>query len=193
MSNSASMLILMIVFSLSVGQSTVESQDSLLKLLSDMNELANRGDSSTSNGTSSPNIDFSGIALTALSVASGLITVISFLDRVLIPQPTTAEDTLRIVEKLADSLRPDVEGQFKAAEDTISRALHDMSVMPIGNPTEFQTLLWLERARYLDGDIILLMDGLLGQQVAGGDLLENIKDKLKVGYIETSFILVNNR
>ena len=155
--------------------------DNFLQLLSQMSELAEMKDTSPTNSNSSaPNIDFSGIALTALSVASGLITVISFLDRVLIPQPTTAEDTLRIVEKLADSLRPDVEGQFKDAEDTISRALHDMSVMPIGNPSELQTLLWLEKARYLDGDIILLMDGLLGQQVAGGDLLENIKDKLRV-------------
>ena len=79
--------------------------DNFLQLLSPMSELAEMKNTSPTNSNSSaPNIDFSEIALAALSVASGLITVISFLDRVLIPQPTTAEDTLRIVEKLADSL-----------------------------------------------------------------------------------------
>jgi hypothetical protein len=55
-----------------------------------------------------------------------------------------------------------------------------MSVMTTNNASDFQTLWWLDRARFLDGDIILLMEGLLGQQIAGSDLMDNIQDNLKV-------------
>ena len=48
--------------------------------------------------------------------------------------------------------------------------------------SELQKLLWLERARHLNGDIILLMEGLLGQPVAGADLMKNIKELFKVNY-----------
>lgn len=135
----------------------------------------------------SPQIDVGGNVLTAISVTSAVLTVLEAIDRRILPQPTTAEDILDGVRKLEDLIRPNDEGHYKKAEDSISRALYDMGVMMSGvgrqglvEATEFQELLWLERARLIDGNIILLMEGLLGQQVAGADLMENIQDVLKV-------------
>lgn len=191
-----------LVLLICVGPRTVTSQDAIFNSLDyNTTELAskqpapapapdpNQPAPQPNAGTQIIN-QLGGIALTSIAVSSGLLTIFDYLNRFIAPS-TTAQDTLDLVRRLTDALRPDVEGQFKAAEDTISRALHDMATMVDTNPTEFQRLLWLERTRLLDGDIILLLEGLLGQQVAGGDLMENIKDKLQVQYRFNIFITTN--
>lgn len=172
-----------LVFLIFASQKTVSSEDS--------NKLNNQlisKQSSPGNITSGDAIlaTAASTTLTGIALFAGLFTIYDFVNRQIDPS-TTADDTLNLVKRLTDALRPDVEGQFKAAEDTISRALHDMTTMTVDNPTEFQRLLWLERTRLLDGDVILLLEGLLGQQVAGGDLMENIKDKLEVCEFEMVF------
>ncbi len=127
--------------------------------------------------------ELGGIALTTIAVSSGLLTIFDAFERRVLPQPTTAQDTLEIVRRLEDLARPNDESQYKNAEDTISRALHDMNVMTTGNASEFQRLLWLERTRLIDNDVVLLQEGLLGQQITGVDLLQNIKENLKVGNV----------
>lgn len=173
-----------LVFLIFVSQKTVFSEDPIIKI----NELISK-QSDQSNSTNNDIIQaaLGSTTLTGIALLAGIVTIYSFFRQEIDP-PTTAEDTLALVKQLADGLRPDVEGQFKAAEDTISRALHDMTTMTIDNPTEFQRLLWLERTRLLDGDVILLLEGLLGQQVAGGDLMENVKDKLEV-YVDTQWFI----
>nr|SVE85745.1 EOG090X0D00 [Daphnia pulicaria] len=123
---------------------------------------------------------------TTIGIAASLITIAEVINRRILPQPTTLLDTLDIVRRLEDLVIPDDGRQYKDAEDTILRGLYDMSVMTTNNSSEFQTLWWLDRARYLDGEIILLMEGLLGQQVAGSDLMDNIQDNLKCDAIQIS-------
>lgn len=121
------------------------------------------------------------LALTAISVSAGLITIYNQFEQRVLPQPTTAQDTLEIVRRLEDLARPNDEEQYKHVEDTILRALNDMlSIPPTGNFTELQRILWLERARFIDSDVILLLEGLLGRPVAGVDLMNNIKENLRV-------------
>lgn len=159
-----------------ISQKTVFSDDSIIS-----NELtSSKQFGNLSSGDAFATI-FGTTTLSGIGFFAGVFTIYSFLRNELDPS-TTPQETLELVKRLTDALRPDVEGQFKAAEDTISRALHDMTTMTVDNPSEFQRLLWLERTRLLDGDVILLLEGLLGQQVAGGDLMENIKDKLEVCY-----------
>lgn len=125
---------------------------------------------------------------TTIGIAASLITIAEVINRRILPQPTTLLDTLDVVRRLEDLVIPDDGRQYKDAEDTILRGLYDMSVMTTNNSSEFQTLWWLDRARYLDGEIILLMEGLLGQQIAGSDLMDNIQDNLKVDN-QLSFLL----
>nr|CAH0103909.1 unnamed protein product [Daphnia galeata] len=122
-----------------------------------------------------------------LALLDGLFTIQEAIEEYILPRPETEEDTLKIVKRLEDWIRPkmyDV-SQYKTTEDAISRALFDMlgstsdSRKSSASFSELQKLLWLERARHLDGDIILLMEGLLGQPVAGADLMKNIKENFK--------------
>jgi hypothetical protein len=68
--------------------------------------------------------------------------------------------------------------QYKTTEDAISRALFDMlgstsdDRKSSASFSELQKLLWLERARHLNGAITLLMNGFLGHPVAGVDLMK---------------------
>ncbi|KAI9552507.1 hypothetical protein GHT06_022873 [Daphnia sinensis] len=123
---------------------------------------------------------------TAIGIAASLITIAEVINRRILPQPTTLLDALDVVRKLEDLAIPDDGRQYKDAEDTILRALYDMTVMTTNNASELQTLWWLDRARYLDGDIVLLMEGLLGQQLAGSDLMDNVQDNLKCDAIQIS-------
>lgn len=164
------------VFFIFIGQEAVFSEN-LTKINS--KQLSKQSDQLNLTSTNvfskiSRQTTVSGIILLAR-----LISISNFLNRRINPS-TTADDNLKLVRRLTDSLRPDIEAQFKVAEDTVSRALYDMITMTVQSPTELQRLLWLERARLLDGDLILLLEGLLGQQVTGGDLMENIKDKFEV-------------
>ena len=95
---------------------------------------------------------------------------------------------MKIFKRLEDWIRPktyDV-SQYKTTQDAISRALFDMlgstsdSRKNSASFSELQKLLWLERARHLISDIILLMEGLLGQPVAGADVMKNIKEHFNV-------------
>ncbi|KZS02863.1 Uncharacterized protein APZ42_034531 [Daphnia magna] len=134
-----------------------------------------------------PPFDVGGNLLSAISILSRVFNVLEAIDRRILPQPMTALNILDGVRKLEDLIRPNYEGQYKKAEDSISRALYDMGLIKSGagsqgpaKAAQFQQFLWLERARLIDGNIILLMEGLLGQQVAAGaDLMENIQDGLK--------------
>ncbi len=86
----------------------------------------------------------------------------------------------RLLEKL---IRPNDESQYKKVEDAISRALFDVEMSggrKRSGASEFQKLMWLERARHLNGEIVLLVEGLLGESVAGADLMNNIKENPKV-------------
>ena len=123
-----------------------------------------------------------------LALLDGLFTIQEAIEEYILPRPETEEDTLKIVKRLEDSIRPNMYdvSQYKTTEDAISRALFDMlgstsdDRKSSASFSELQKLLWLERARHLDGDIILLMEGLLGQPVAGADLMKNIKEHFKV-------------
>ena len=188
------------------GGTELFKQDAATNNETDANAIANPETNSTTNpetnlttnpdtnsatnpdsADASPPITVGGNILTAISVTSAVLTVLEAIDRRILPQPTTDKDILDGVRRLEDLVRPNDEGQYKNAEDTISRALYDMGVMNSGvgrqgsiESSEFQELLWLERARLIDGNIILLMEGLLGQPVAGADLMENIQSDLKV-------------
>ena len=123
-----------------------------------------------------------------LALLDGLFTIQEAIEEYILPRPETEEDTIKIVKRLEDSIRPNMYdvSQYKTTEDAISRALFDMlgstsdDRKSSASFSELQKLLWLERARHLDGDIILLMEGLLGQPVAGADLMKNIKENFKV-------------
>ncbi|XP_057380848.1 uncharacterized protein LOC130703374 [Daphnia carinata] len=156
----------------------VSSQDFGLKLFA--NEMSvSRG--SPNNQTNPVETIF-----TTIGIAASLITIAEVINRRILPQPTTLLDALDVVRKLEDLAIPDDGRQYKDAEDTILRALYDMTVMTTNNASELQTLWWLDRARYLDGDIVLLMEGLLGQQLAGSDLMDNVQDNLKCDAIQIS-------
>jgi hypothetical protein len=127
-----------------------------------------------------------------LALLDGLFTFQEAIEEYILPRPETEEDTLKIDKRLElwklDWIHPktyDV-SQYKTTEDAISRALFDMlgstsdDRKSSASFSELQKLLWLERARHLNGDIILLMEGLLGQPVAGADLIKNIKEHFKV-------------
>ena len=61
--------------------------------------------------------------------------------------------------------------------------LRSTTTESISDGADVQTILWrLERARLVDSEVILLMDGLLGRSVASVDLMKNIKVNLKVMY-----------
>ena len=123
-----------------------------------------------------------------LALLDGLFTIQEAIEEYILPRPETEEDTLKIVKRLEDSIRPNMYdvSQYKTTEDAISRALFDMlgstsdDRKSSASFSELQKLLRLERARHLDGVIILLMEGLLGQPVAGADLMKNIKEHFKV-------------
>ena len=122
---------------------------------------------------------------TVLALMDGLFTIQEAIEEYVLPQSKTEENILDIVNRLEDLIRPNDESQYKKAEDAILRALFDMGTSLDGRKSsiaasEFQKLLWLERARRLDGDVILVMEGLLGQPVAGADLMKNIKVNSKV-------------
>ncbi|XP_046444720.1 uncharacterized protein LOC124194530 [Daphnia pulex] len=158
--------------------SVVLSEDSAVSMLDNYVHLArDQGNNRTNNVET---------IFTAIGIAASLITIAEVINRRILPQPTTLLDTLDVVRRLEDLVIPDDGRQYKDAEDTILRGLYDMSVMTTNNSSEFQTLWWLDRARYLDGEIILLMEGLLGQQVAGSDLMDNIQDNLKCDAIQIS-------
>jgi hypothetical protein len=160
--------------------SVVLSEDSAVSMLDNYVHLArDQGNNRTNNVET---------IFTTIGIAASLITIAEVINRRILPQPTTLLDTLDVVRRLEDLVIPDDGRQYKDAEDTILRGLYDMSVMTTNNSSEFQTLWWLDRARYLDGEIILLMEGLLGQQIAGSDLMDNIQDNLKVDN-QLSFLL----
>jgi hypothetical protein len=119
-----------------------------------------------------------------LSMVDALFTIQELIEDRVLPQPKTEEDILEIVKRLLEKLiHPNDESQYKKVEDVISRALFDVEMSggrTNGGASEFQKLMWLERARHLNGEIILLMEGLLGESVAGADLMNNIKENLKV-------------
>ena len=190
-----------IVLLICTGQRTISSQDPLLtNSLSDEAILSGKQETDPSpeaTPTAAPTSnlvanDLGGIALTSLALTAGLLTIFDAIDRRILPQPTTAEDTLEIVRRLEDLARPNDEAQYKHVEDTISRALHDMNVMTTGNASEFQRLVWLERTRLIDNDVVLLQEGLLGRQITSVDLMQNIKEHLKVNFINI-FIFMEGR
>jgi hypothetical protein len=119
-----------------------------------------------------------------LAMVDALFTIQELIEERVLPQPKTEEDILEIVKRLLEKLiHPNDESQYKKVEDVISRALFDVEMSggrTNGGDSEFQKLMWLERARHLNGEIILLMEGLLGESVAGADLMDNIKENLKV-------------
>jgi hypothetical protein len=119
-----------------------------------------------------------------LKMVDGLVAIQELIEDRILPQPKTDEDILEIVKRLLEKfIRPNDESQYKKVEDVISRALFDVEMSggrTNGGASEFQKLMWLERARHLNGEIILLMEGLLGESVAGADLMDNIKENLKV-------------
>jgi hypothetical protein len=119
-----------------------------------------------------------------LSMVDALFTIQELIEERVLPQPKTEEDILEIVKRLLEKLiHPNDESQYKKVEDVISRALFDVEMSggrTNGGASEFQKLMWLERARHLNGEIILLMEGLLGESVAGADLMNIIKENLKV-------------
>ena len=118
-----------------------------------------------------------------LALLDGLFTFQEAIEEYILPRPETEEDTIKIVKRLEDSIRPNMYdvSQYKTTEDAISRALFDMlgstsdDRKSSASFSELQKLLRLERARHLDGVIILL-----GQPVAGADLMKNIKQHFKV-------------
>jgi len=119
----------------------------------------------------------------ALSILDGLFTIQELIEEHILPHPKTEADILEIVKRLEKLIRSNDESQYKKVEDAISRALFDVKMSDgrkSDSASEFQKLMWLERARQLNGDIILLMEGLLGQSVAGDDLMNNIKENLQV-------------
>jgi hypothetical protein len=123
-------------------------------------------------------------AIIGLEMVDGLFAIQELIEDRILPQPKTDEDILEIVKRLLEKfIRPNDESQYKKVEDVISRALFDVEMSggrTNGGDSEFQKLMWLERARHLNGEIILLMEGLLGESVAGADLMDNIKENLKV-------------
>ena len=130
--------------------------------------------------------DYSGIAVTVVVVIGNTLIIKDAFERALLPQPTTKEETFEIVKRVEDLSRPNDEPQYKHTEDVISRALNDLrstTTESISDGADVQTILWrLERARLVDSEVILLMDGLLGRSVASVDLMKNIKVNLKVMY-----------
>jgi hypothetical protein len=63
-----------------------------------------------------------------LALLDGLFTIQEAIEEYILPRPETEEDTLKIVKRLEDWIRPkmyDV-SQYKTTEDAISRALFDM-------------------------------------------------------------------
>lgn len=164
--------ILVVLFCTAQKVTVVFSQDFSLKLYTDGASVARGQQNNQTNPVET--------IFTAIGIAAALITIAEVINRRILPQPTTLLDTLDVVRKLEDLAIPDDGRQYKDAEDTILRSLYDMSVMTTNNASQLQTLWWLDRARYLDGDIVLLMEGLLGQQLAGSDLMDNIQDNLKV-------------
>jgi hypothetical protein len=123
-------------------------------------------------------------AIIGLEMVDGLFAIQELIEDRILPQPKTDEDILEIVKRLLEKfIRPNDESQYKKVEDVISRALFDVEMSggrTNGGASDFQKLMWLERARHLNGEIILLMEGLLGESVAGADLMDNIKENLKV-------------
>lgn len=122
-----------------------------------------------------------------LELLDGSFAIIDAIQDWILPQPTTEDDLLDGVKRLEDLIRPDEGSQYKKAEDAISRALFDVAVVQhvsANGISELQKLLWLERARLLNGEIVLLMEGLLGQPVTGSDLSGNIQEKKKCNVTE---------
>lgn len=146
------------------------------------------------------------VILTAIATLASLTTLYESVYRRVGPQDTTPDDILEAVKRMESQMRRgDSQGQFKMAEDTLTRAQHDMSILgnrPIGKRqgaaageqddggdliAEFQRLLWLERAREIDGNMIVIMKGLLGQQAGGVDLMEAISrstDVTLISYVQ---------
>lgn len=121
------------------------------------------------------------IAEITLSLLDGLFSIADTIEDRILPQPRTEEDILDGVKRLEDLTRPDDQSQYKNVEDGVMRALIDLHVMEEDVTfSELQTMLWLEQARLLNSNIVLLMDGFIGQRVAGSDLLDNIQHNLKV-------------
>ena len=118
--------------------------------------------------------------ITTIGVIAQIITVYNVLSVRLLPQPTTVEDTLEIVKRLEVLALPNDGPQYKHVEDTILRALNDMLSIPTGEISDMQRVLLLEKARYIDSEVILLLEALLGRTVASVDLLKNIKEHLRV-------------
>ncbi|EFX78809.1 hypothetical protein DAPPUDRAFT_245652 [Daphnia pulex] len=118
-------------------------------------------------------------------MVDALFTIQELIEERVLSQPKTEEDIFEIVKRLLEKLiRPNDESQYKKVEDVISRALFDVEMSGGrtngGDASEFHKLIWLERARHLNAEIILLMEGMLGESVAGADLMNNIKGNLKV-------------
>lgn len=167
-----SWILMLVLFCTARKGTVVSSQDFGLTLFRDETSVARGQPDDQANPVET--------IFTTIGIAASLITIAEVINRRILPQPTTLLDALDVVRKLEDLAIPDDGRQYKDAEDTILRALYDMTVMTTNNASELQTLWWLDRARYLDGDIVLLMEGLLGQQLAGSDLMDNVQDNLKV-------------
>ena len=91
-------------------------------------------------------------------------TVYNVLSVRLLPQPTAVEDTLKIVKRLEVLALPNDGPQYKHVEDTILRALNDMLRIPTGKISDMQRVLLLETAWYIDSEVILLLEALLGER-----------------------------
>lgn len=143
------------------------------------------------------------IILTTIATTAALVTLYESLYRRVGPQDSTPENILEAVKRLESSVGRELsQGQFKTSEDAITRGQHDMSIFgngPIGKRygaqgqesgeedgygedpmLAFQRFLWLERAREVDGNIILIMKGLLGQHLGAVDLMEAISRSTNV-------------
>ncbi|KAK4037352.1 uncharacterized protein LOC116928371 [Daphnia magna] len=173
-----SWILMLVLFCTARKGTVVSSQDFGLTLFRDETSVARGQPDDQANPVET--------IFTSIGIAASLITIAEVINRRILPQPTTLLDALDVVRKLEDLAIPDDGRQYKDAEDTILRALYDMTVMTTNNASELQTLWWLDRARYLDGDIVLLMEGLLGQQLAGSDLMDNVQDNLKCDAIQIS-------
>lgn len=143
--------------------------------------------------------------LTTIATTAAVVTLYESVYRRVGPQDTTPDDVLEAVKRIEAQMGGGFsQSQFKTAEDTITRAQHDMSILGNGNGPigkrygatdqesegdagcaedlihQFQSFLWLERAREVDGYVIVIMKGLLGQQAGAADLMEAISRSTNV-------------
>lgn len=140
---------------------------------------------------SDPNQDvFDGVlVLTIIAVLSNLASLYESVYTRLGPQDNTLTDIYEIVQRLENATTEMAKAQHRTNEEYILRSLHDMNATSMNRSgrtkrsdvqSRFQTVLWLQKARDLDGNVLSLMKGLLGQFITGTDLMESINKNVKV-------------